>query len=66
MTCKPSSSRNALSISTIAISSSITRISVMAAGSYTLLVKDELARPAVIAKDPFTLGTASPQALLTQ
>jgi hypothetical protein len=35
-------------------------------GSYTLLVKDELARPPVIGKDIFTLGIAYPQALLTQ
>jgi hypothetical protein len=29
-------------------------------------VKDELARPPVIGKDPFTFGTAYPQALLTE
>jgi len=34
--------------------------------SYTLLVKDELARPPVIGKDIFSLGIAHPQALLTQ
>jgi hypothetical protein len=35
-------------------------------GSDTHLVKDEITRPAVIGKETFTLGTASPQALLTQ
>jgi hypothetical protein len=35
-------------------------------GSYTHLVKDELARPPAIGKDTFTLGTAYPQAFLAQ
>ena len=35
----------------------------MRSRSSTHLVKDELARPPVIGKDTFTLGTASPQAL---
>lgn len=34
--------------------------------SDTHLVKDELARPPVIRKDPFSLGIAHPQALLTE